>query len=68
MNQHIKKEWTVMLLWEALQKDLQQCHTPTERTCCEAIGKKEIRAFAADDTNRKNLTQAEIAIVRGCGL
>ena len=62
------KAWTVKQLWEALQADLQQCHTPTERDCCLAIGKKEIRNKASDFETRRKLTPVEVAIVRECGL
>ena len=60
--------WTVKQLWEALQNDLAQCRTETERTCCLAIGKKEIRQKAADFETRRKLTPVEVAIVRECGL
>lgn len=64
---HTQKEWTLTGLRRAQLKDLAECHTETERGCCEAINSMEIRERADELSAKRKLTPGEVAIAQAAG-
>lgn len=62
-----QQEWNLTALKRAMLSDLQACHTPTERQCCEAVCNNEIRERASEIAASRKLTPGELAIAREAG-
>lgn len=67
MSNNTLPAWSIKQLQEALLKDLEQCRTVTEKTCCKAIGGKHIRETAYEWAKQRKLTSLEVAIAEQYG-
>ena len=61
------KHWNIKQLYEAMQNDLQACHTAFERGMVKAVCGKEIREKAVEFSKTRKLTPMEVAIAQGFG-
>ncbi len=61
------KDWTIKQLYDAMNRNLRDCHTESEYINCRAVCGREIRELAETISKSRTLTPGEAAIASQFG-